>query len=154
MRVEQQLQKAVIEHLRWRGVQDIFVFHPANGGWRTAVEGAILKSMGVVPGVPDIIIINGGKVYGLELKSDAGRLTEIQRNTMQAMQRAGAIVAVAYGIDEAIKQLEDWQLLHPNAARPELSQLVKMLFESGRAHRRRRPMPASHRTAHQKAESK
>jgi hypothetical protein len=108
---EAQIQRAVIEHLRWRGVPNSFAFHPANGGWRTAVEGAILKAAGVVPGVPDVIIINNGRVFGLELKTVAGRLSDIQRQTMEAMRRAGAIVAVAHGLDEAIAQLEQWQLL-------------------------------------------
>jgi hypothetical protein len=105
------IQRAVIEHLRLRGVPGSFAFHPANGGRRTAIEGAILKGMGVVPGVPDVIIINDGKVFGLELKSDAGRLTDVQRDTIEAMQRAGAIVAVAHGVDQAIAQLEQWRLL-------------------------------------------
>jgi len=65
---EAAIQRAVIEHLRRRGVSNSFAFHPANGGWRTAVEGAILKGMGVVPGVPDVIIIHNGKAFGLELK--------------------------------------------------------------------------------------
>jgi hypothetical protein len=108
---EAQVQRTAIEHLRWRGVPNSFAFHVPNGGWRTAVEGAILKGMGVVPGVPDVIIINNGKVFCLELKADNGRLTDIQHETIEAMRRAGAVVAVAYSIDEAITQLENWQLL-------------------------------------------
>jgi VRR-NUC domain len=111
---EAAIQRALITHLRWRGVPNSFAFHPANGGWRTAVEGAILRSMGVVPGVPDIIIIHNGKVFGLELKTDNGRLTDIQRETLETMQRAGANVAVVYGLDQAIAQLEAWQLLRPD----------------------------------------
>ena len=37
----------------------MFAFHPANGGWRSRVEAAILKGMGVRAGVPDIIAIKG-----------------------------------------------------------------------------------------------
>jgi hypothetical protein len=44
-------------------------------------------------------------------KTTRGRLTDIQRETIEAMRRAGAIVAVAHGLDEAIAQLEQWQLL-------------------------------------------
>ena len=63
-RPEQQLQKAVLDHLRWRAVPGTFAFHPANGGWRSAVEARILKSQGVVAGVPDVIILRDGKTYG------------------------------------------------------------------------------------------
>jgi hypothetical protein len=40
-RPEQDLQRTVVEHLQWRAVPNLFYFHPANGGARTAVEGAI-----------------------------------------------------------------------------------------------------------------
>jgi hypothetical protein len=72
-RPEQQLQKAVLDHLRWRAVPCTFAFHPANGGWRSAVEACILKSQGVVAGVPDVIVVHNGKTYGLELKAAGGR---------------------------------------------------------------------------------
>jgi hypothetical protein len=42
-RPEQQIQRAVFQHLHQRGAPDVFAFHPANGGWRSAVEGAIFK---------------------------------------------------------------------------------------------------------------
>ena len=113
---EQQIQRAVFDHFKLRGASNVFAFHPANGGWRTAVEGAILKAMGVTPGVPDVIAIKDGKIFGLELKSDAGRLTETQRDTIDAMQRAGAIVGTARGIDEALAWLEAHALLRGRAA--------------------------------------
>jgi hypothetical protein len=57
---EQQIQRAVFEHLALRGASTVFAFHPANGGWRSCVEAAILKGMGVRAGVPDIVAIKGG----------------------------------------------------------------------------------------------
>jgi hemin uptake protein HemP len=74
-RPEQQLQKAVLDHLRRRAVPCTFAFHPANGGARSPVEARILKSQGVVARVPDIIIVHDGKTYGLELKAAGGRLS-------------------------------------------------------------------------------
>ena len=70
-----------------------------------------LNRMGLVPGVPDVVIIKDGHTYALELKADAGRLTEIQRETIEAMQAAGATCAVACGIDAALAQLAEWGLL-------------------------------------------
>jgi hypothetical protein len=115
-RPEQALQRAVFEHLRLRAAPDVFAFHPANGGWRTAVEGAILKGMGVVPGTPDVVAIKGGKVFGLELKADTGHLTDIQRTTHERMRAAGALVGVAHGIDQALEWLEDHELLRGRAS--------------------------------------
>ena len=40
-------ERAVFEHLALRAASTVFAFHPANGGWRSRVEAAILKGMGV-----------------------------------------------------------------------------------------------------------
>ena len=85
--------------------------HVPNGGWRSPIEAAIFKSIGTRAGAPDVIVIKDGHTYALELKADAGRLTDIQRATIAAMQSAGATCAVAYGIDEAIERLTEWGLL-------------------------------------------
>jgi hypothetical protein len=108
---EQQIQRALFDHLKWRGRPGVFAFHPANGGWRSAVEAKIFKSLGVVAGVPDIIIIHSGQCFGLELKSENGRLTDVQRDAHERMREAGALVAVVHGIDAALAQLTEWQLL-------------------------------------------
>jgi hypothetical protein len=44
---EQDIHLAVVEHLRWRGVPDLFAFHYPAGGYRRPVEAALLKAMGV-----------------------------------------------------------------------------------------------------------
>jgi hypothetical protein len=101
----------VVAHFAARGVRDTFVFHPGNGGYRRPVESAILRGLGLVAGVPDLIIVHEGRFFGLELKSDGGRLSEAQKAAHAALRAAGATVAVAYGLDAAIKQLEQWHLL-------------------------------------------
>jgi hypothetical protein len=110
-RPEQQIQRAVFQHLALRGASTVFAFHPANGGWRSRVEAAILKGMGVRAGVPDFIAIKGGQCYALELKAPDGRLTSVQRDAHAALAAAGATVAVAYGLDDALARLEAWGLV-------------------------------------------
>jgi hypothetical protein len=109
---EDDIQRAVFEHLAVRGASDVFAFHPANGGWRSRIEAAILKGLGVRPGVPDVIAIKAGRAYAIELKAPGGRVTEAQRSTQAALRAAGADVAVAHGLDAAIDQLERWKLLN------------------------------------------
>jgi hypothetical protein len=96
-RPEQQIQRAVFEHLAIRAASTVFAFHPANGGWRSRVEAAILKGMGLRAGVPDIIAIKGGRCYALELKASDGRLTPAQRDAHAALVASGATVEVACG---------------------------------------------------------
>jgi hypothetical protein len=110
-RPEQDIQKALAEHLRLRAARNVYWFHPANGGARTAIEGAILKACGVRAGTPDMILVRDGKTYGLELKAPNGRPSEAQRIAHEEMKAAGAEVAVAVGIDHALAQLEQWEML-------------------------------------------
>ena len=136
-RPEQQLQRSVLEHLRLRGAPGIFFFHVPNGGARTAIEGAIFRSLGVVAGIPDLLIIRDGRTFALELKSELGRVTPIQTETQQRMQAAGAVVGVARGIDEAIVWLERHGLLRGKAATP-VPDTLNRLFQSFAASAARR----------------
>src|SRR5215831_7768794 len=113
---EAQLQRAVLEHLRWRGVRSLFAFHYPAGGWRSPVEAAIFKSLGVVAGIPDIIVIHNGRCFALELKTAHGRLTPTQIGTQTRMRAAGATVGTAVEIDAALERLEQWGLLRPNVS--------------------------------------
>lgn len=108
---EQQIQRAVFQHIAHRGAPGVFAFHPANGGYRRPVEAKILQGLGVTSGVPDIIAIKDGRTYGLELKRIGGKPTQNQLACLAAMQRAGAETAIAEGLDAAIAQLEQWRLL-------------------------------------------
>ncbi len=114
---EAQIHKAVVLNLIERGAASIFWFHPANGGRRSWSEGKSFKAMGVVPGVPDLIILKGGEVFGLEIKSTTGRVQPSQRLCHAAMQEAGAQTAIAKGLDEALIILESWGCLKRDANR-------------------------------------
>jgi len=115
-RPEATLQRAVLAHLSRRGISGLWWCHVPNGGYRGAIEAAIFKSLGVVPGVPDLLLIHGGRIYGLELKANKGQLSSAQIRTQQLMREAGAIVATANGIDEALTHLELWGLIKRNIA--------------------------------------
>jgi hypothetical protein len=108
---EAAIQRAVFQHLRARAAPNVFAFHPANGGYRKPVEAAILKSMGVVAGVPDVVAIHNGRVFAMEIKAGGGRATDKQLEAIAAMEAAGAFTAIAEGLDRALACLEAWGLL-------------------------------------------
>jgi hypothetical protein len=110
-RLEQAIQRALADHLRLRAAPGVFWFASEAGGYRSVVEANILKHCGVRRGIPDLLLIKGGKTFGLELKAEGGRLSDAQRLAHEEMRAAGADVAVAVGIDQALEQLERWQLL-------------------------------------------
>ena len=89
----------------------MFAFHVPNGGWRSRIEAAILKGLGVRAGVPDVIAIHRGRVYGLELKAEGGSATRKQRETIAAMEAAGASCCIVEGLDRALACLETWGLI-------------------------------------------
>ena len=110
-RREDIIQRAVFEHLRVRSAPGVFAFHPANGGWRSRIEAAILKGLSVHAGVPDVIAIHRGEVFAIELKSESSRATATQLQAIRDIRRAGGHAEICHGIDAAIKQLEEWHLL-------------------------------------------
>jgi hypothetical protein len=104
-RPEAAIQRAVFQHLRARAAPGVFAFHVPNGGYRKPVEAAIMKGLGVVAGVPDVIVIHAGRCYALELKRAGGRTTDNQRACLAALREAGAITGVAEGLDAALTWL-------------------------------------------------
>jgi hypothetical protein len=113
---EAAIQRAVFEHLRIRPAAGVFAFHCPNGGARRPIEGAILKGLGVVAGVPDVIAIKDGRTFALELKVPGGKLSDNQRATHSAMLKAGVQIAVADSLDAALALLEGWQILRGTVA--------------------------------------
>jgi hypothetical protein len=107
---EEAVQVAVMQHLAHRGVPGLVAFHPANGGHRHKGTAARLQAQGVVPGIPDVIAIHAGQVFALELKADSGRVSDAQNDMHARLRLAGAHVAVAYGLDAALAQIEAWGL--------------------------------------------
>jgi hypothetical protein len=110
-RPEDQIQRAVFDHLRMRSAPGVYAFHVPNGGWRSHIEAAILKGLGVRAGVPDVIAIHRGQVYAIELKTEDGRATSAQLQAIEDLRATGAHAEVAYGLDRALAVLEDWGLL-------------------------------------------
>ena len=108
---EAEIQKAVIQNLLRRSEPKVFWFHVPNGGKRSWSEGKSFKAMGVIAGVPDILLIKDGEIFGLELKAAGGAVRPSQRLAHAAMQEAGAKTAVAKGLDEALITLEVWGIL-------------------------------------------
>jgi hypothetical protein len=112
---EQTIQRALIQHLAVRGANGLVYLHPANGGARSAIEGAIFKSMGVMPGAPDLLLWKDGRSYSLELKADGGKATPSQIDMLDKLSAAGCFTAVCHGLDPALATLEGWKLLRGKA---------------------------------------
>ena len=115
MRPEQEIHRAVVQHLRQRGVPGLVFTHPPNGGYRRRTEAAIFSGLGVRPGVADLLLWHDGKSFALELKAPGSRATKAQLAFLSDMERAGASTCLAEGLDPALRVLERWQLLRGRA---------------------------------------
>ena len=108
---EADLQRAVVQALRIALPRTAIIHHCANevteAGPRGAKRQAILVGMGVHAGFADLIVISGGRVLFLEVKSQTGRLRksqEVFRDTIIAQGFGWALVRT---IDDALGALAD-----------------------------------------------
>ena len=67
---EAQIQSCAMRHYRLRGAPDVVLFAVPNGGFRHRVEAARLKAQGVTAGIPDLIGMRDGRLYGFEIKAE------------------------------------------------------------------------------------
>lgn len=111
-RPEQTIHKAVVGHLKLRGVKGLVYFHaPMGAHYASKAQGVFMAALGARAGVSDLILFHKSKLYCLELKAPGGRATEEQLLFLSDMERQGAYCAIATGIDQALATLETWGLL-------------------------------------------
>jgi hypothetical protein len=103
---EAQIQRAVFDNLRKRGMPDavFWAVHNSPGARRMA---------GYLEGVPDVHIVHGGRFYAIELKKDGGRPTEPQLAVVSRINAAGGFSVVAEGLQKALYILEAWNIIRP-----------------------------------------
>lgn len=78
------------------------LFHVPNGGNRDAREGNKFKAMGVTPGIPDLILLlpeSGGKIMGIEFKTETGRTSPAQDKIHSAWRGVGCYIEVVRGVE-------------------------------------------------------
>jgi hypothetical protein len=80
---EAALQRAVVAHLEARAWPDVVWWHHPAGGVRSKIE-AIMKGLGVKPGIPDLLAVRHGRFYAVELKAPSGRLSGAQSEMLLA----------------------------------------------------------------------
>ena len=108
---EADLQRAVVQALRIALPRSAIIHHCANevteAGPRGAKRQAILVGMGVHAGFADLIVISGGRVLFLEVKSQTGRLRKSQKVFRDAVVTQGFGWALVWSVDDALGALAD-----------------------------------------------
>ena len=105
---EDNFQKAVARYLDAKGV---LWFHCPNGGSRNVAEAAKLKAMGVMAGIPDILILEPRKnCYGfaIELKVGKNKCTDHQNEMRRHFIAHNWHVLVSYSLDQVIFEIDKY----------------------------------------------
>jgi hypothetical protein len=113
---ETKLHLECINHMKsWAvsGELKALWFHPANEtlkkgdtGW-----GMLLKMMGKLPGVPDLIFLWDKGSGCIELKSSKGRLTEEQETFKKWCCEFNIPYVICRSLKEVERTLKDWKVL-------------------------------------------
>ena len=124
---EQRLQTAIASYLRavlrpptW------FTAIPAGGGG--TLRGKIIKGMGYRAGTPDLLVIDGGRAYWGEVKSEKGVLSMAQGDTIPALKRARCPVAIWRSIDDVAVSLAEWGIPTREAKRSMEGMAAQLLY--------------------------
>lgn len=103
---------AVADLLRVAARPDVFWTHIPSGEARAERTGALLKRMGLKPGLPDFLFLSRNGPAFLELKRGGiGRLSPAQALFGSLMLEFGVPYEVARSYDEAEAQLRAWNVL-------------------------------------------
>ena len=108
---EADAQRAIVQALRFALPRDAIVHHCANevteAGSRGQIRQSILVGMGVHTGFADLIVISGGRVLFLEVKSQTGRLRKSQEIFRDTVLVQGFGWALVRSLDDALGALAD-----------------------------------------------
>lgn len=103
---EAAIQRAIKTRLTFHGI--VCVAFP-NEGRRTAAGGRRMKRQGLLPGMPDLLVMQApGRVGFLEVKAPQGRVSEAQAEAHAMLRRLGFNVSVVRSHDDAVAMLQEW----------------------------------------------
>ena len=114
---EARTQAAVVEWIRLVAPQ-LIAFHVPNGGYRTPAEAARMKWVGVLAGVPDLVVLGrDGQSWLIEVKAEHGTLSAEQRAMRDRCTALRIPFVVAKSIYDVRRAFEIWGIETRESAR-------------------------------------
>lgn len=108
--LESELQRNCVKWFRLQ-YPHLILFAIPNGGRRSAIEAAIMKGEGVMPGVADLFLMFPTKAHHglfIEMKHRDGKQSEKQVRFEEQANRYGYGYAVARSFDEFITVVKEF----------------------------------------------
>lgn len=99
-RPEQALQISVVQYLRVALPSDVFwtAINPVPGKTRAAA--GLSKAMGMRAGAPDLIFLDRGRFFGIELKAGKGTVSDNQLECAEDIRSAGGYIHLCRSLPE------------------------------------------------------
>jgi hypothetical protein len=105
LNAEAREQAAIVDYVRWVA-PEIIIFHVANGGIRSKPEAARLRWMGVLAGVPDLVLVlPAGRSAFWEVKAPKGGLSDEQKAFIKRLTELGHSWGIVRSIEDARREL-------------------------------------------------
>ena len=104
---EDRIQISILEYLEAVAPHVLFFAVP-NEGRRSWTAAARHKLLGMVAGVPDLVLVHDGHALFFEVKAPDGRLRPAQKLFLETAAKAGAKTAVVRSIDDVRAALKAW----------------------------------------------
>ena len=101
------MQRQIVDALAWLLPPTGMAFAiPNQRRGATHAELTALVQQGLRPGVPDLAVVHNGRVVMVEIKTDTGRLSPVQKLTIADLDRCGVPTVVARSLQAVIDGLE------------------------------------------------
>lgn len=97
---EHQIQAQIIAYFNQHYPQYRKCLFHVNNKAKDSLEGARFKTLGVVAGVSDLILLAPNQVYFIELKDQTGRQSDHQKAFQQQAESLGHIYVVIRSLSE------------------------------------------------------
>jgi len=107
---ESQIQIAVANYLKYKYPQVLFTIAPSGVNLPIRVAQR-MKAMGYAAGTPDLMIFEArGWYHGLflELKTERGRASDLQKNFIAQLTKRQYAVALCFGYTQAIQEIDKY----------------------------------------------
>jgi hypothetical protein len=111
---ETQIQQHCVKLLNSFARYDIEWHHVPNGEQRSKKTAQRLKSLGVQPGVADLLFLIDGHSWAVELKTTTGTQSKAQADYQERFERAGGTYRIVFGLEQAISILINLNVFRPN----------------------------------------
>lgn len=109
--LEQKLQISVVNYIRM-AFPEVLCFAVPNGGKRTMIEAAMLKKMGVLAGVSDLLLFWNGGMGAIELKRPDKKayMSDSQIGFAEQWKARGGKFSLCNSLEGVEAALKSWGL--------------------------------------------